>query len=114
MRKQCGDCVGFDRVPSPLYGNTSCGEISAGANDEACALFRPKEVSVRYAEDMTPAELDERKARKMREEADDLRRYRARLQALKDRIDLFGEQNLTEEERALVEKHDLFFHPREG
>lgn len=69
---------------------------------------------MRYMEDLTAAEMDERKARKMREEAYDLARYQSRLQALKDRIDLYGEQGLTEEEKALVEKHDLFFHPGEG
>ena len=68
---------------------------------------------MRYLEDMTPGEMDERKRRQMSEEEAEARRYRAQLQALKDRIDLFGDQGLTEEEKALVEKHDLFFYPRE-
>ena len=69
---------------------------------------------MRYMEDLTPGEMDERKRQKMMEEEYAARRYRASLQALKDRIDLFGDEGLTEEEKALVEKHDLFFYPREG
>ena len=69
---------------------------------------------MRYVDDMTPGEMDERKRRLVAEEEAEARRYRARLQALKDRIDLFGDEGLTEEEKALVEKHDLFFHPKEG
>ena len=69
---------------------------------------------MRYMEDLTPGEMDERKRRLVQEEEAEARRYRASLYALKDRIDLFGDEGLTEEEKALVEKHDLFFYPREG
>ena len=67
---------------------------------------------MRYMEDLTPGEMDERKRQKMVEEEAEARRYRARLQALKDKIDLWGDQDLTPEEAALVEKHDLFFFPQ--
>ena len=68
---------------------------------------------MRYMEDLTPGEMHERKRRQTSEEEAEARRYRASLQALKDRMDLFGDEGLTEEEKALVEKHDLFFYPKE-
>ena len=37
--------------------------------------------------------------------------YRKALQFIKDKMDLFGEEKLTAEELALVEKHHDFFYP---
>ena len=39
------------------------------------------------------------------------REFRRQCQALKDRLDLFGDQALTEEEKTFVASRPAFFHP---
>lgn len=40
------------------------------------------------------------------------RRFRRRLQVIKDKMDLFGEESLSPEELALVEERRAFFYPQ--
>ncbi len=56
----------------------------------------------------------ERIRRLMMAEAEADFQYRKALQFIKDKIDLFGEEKLTAEELALVEKHHDFFYSEEG
>lgn len=41
------------------------------------------------------------------------RQFRQELRAIKDRLDLFGERALTEEEKAIVKSRPAFFYPGE-
>lgn len=44
-------------------------------------------------------------------EARAARKFRRECQVLKDRLDLFGEEALTEEERIFVQERPAFFYP---
>ena len=55
----------------------------------------------------------EHNRRLMVAEADADRKYRNRLQAIKDKMDLFGEDSLDVQEVKLVKKHEDWFYPNE-
>jgi hypothetical protein len=56
---------------------------------------------------------DEQSLRWSREtvEAEADRQFRARLQSIKDKLDLFGEEALSKEEMAIVAERRAFFYP---
>ena len=56
----------------------------------------------------------ERERVRMLKEAFARRQHESRLQALKDKIDLFGEDSLNPEEKELVRLFHDFFYPEEG
>ncbi len=56
----------------------------------------------------------ERERRRMLDEARVHEKYRKHLQAVKDKLDLYGEDSLTLEEKELVRLFHDFFYPEEG
>ena len=56
----------------------------------------------------------ERERQRMIREADIDWMYRKRLQAIRDKDNLFGEDSLDPEEKKLKEKHHSWFYPEEG
>ena len=56
----------------------------------------------------------ERERQRMLQESEARRKHQRRLQALKDKIDLYGDDSLNQEEKEIVRLFHDFFYPEEG
>ena len=56
----------------------------------------------------------ERERQIMLKEEEAARRHRQELRAIRDKLDLYGEEALTVAEKAMVSKHHDFFYPERG